>query len=33
MVFFLALLELVRQNKVRIEQPLNYSDVQISLYN
>ena len=31
--FFLALLELVRLNKVRIEQPLNYSDVQISLYN
>lgn len=31
--FFLALLELVRLNKVRIEQPLNYTDIQISLYN
>ncbi|MCF6149678.1 MAG: segregation/condensation protein A [Candidatus Kuenenia sp.] len=31
--FFLALLELVRLNKVKIEQPLNYTDIQISLYN
>ncbi|MBM4053878.1 MAG: chromosome segregation protein ScpA [Planctomycetes bacterium] len=31
--FFLALLELVRLHKVRIEQPINYSEIQISLFN
>lgn len=29
--FFLALLELVRLNRIRIEQPVNYADIQISL--
>lgn len=29
--FFLALLELVRLNKIKIEQPANYEDIQISL--
>ena len=29
--FFLALLELVRLNRVKIEQPVNYADIQISL--
>jgi len=30
--FFLALLELVRLNKVKIEQSISYADIQISLY-
>ncbi len=30
--FFLALLELVRLNRIKIEQPANYADIQISLY-
>ena len=30
--FFLALLELVRLNRIKIEQPVNYADIQISLY-
>lgn len=29
--FFLALLELVRLNKVKVEQPVNYDDIQISI--
>lgn len=29
--FFLALLELVRLNRIKIEQPVNYADIQISL--
>ncbi|HEY4482334.1 MAG TPA: segregation/condensation protein A, partial [Candidatus Brocadiaceae bacterium] len=31
--FFLALLELVRLNRIKIEQPINYADIQISLNN
>ncbi|NUN23083.1 MAG: segregation/condensation protein A [Candidatus Jettenia caeni] len=31
--FFLALLELVRLHKIRIEQPENYADIQISLHS
>lgn len=31
--FFLALLELVRLNRIKIEQPVNYTDIQISLYS
>ena len=31
--FFLALLELVRLNRIKIEQPVNYADIQISLNN
>ncbi|MCF6153877.1 MAG: chromosome segregation protein ScpA [Candidatus Brocadia sp.] len=31
--FFLALLELVRLNRIKIEQPVNYADIQISLYS
>ncbi|MEK7296407.1 MAG: segregation/condensation protein A, partial [Planctomycetota bacterium] len=31
--FFLALLELVRLHTVKIEQPVNYADIQISLNN
>jgi segregation and condensation protein A len=31
--FFLALLELVRLNRIKIEQPVIYSDIQISLYS
>lgn len=30
--FFLALLELVRLNRIKIEQPANYADIQISPY-
>lgn len=30
--FFLALLELVRQNRIKIEQPANYEDIQISAH-
>ncbi|MEP9411095.1 MAG: segregation/condensation protein A [Candidatus Brocadia sp.] len=31
--FFLALLELVRLNRIKIEQPANYADICISLYS
>ncbi|GAN32484.1 MAG: chromosome segregation protein ScpA [Candidatus Brocadia sp. AMX2] len=31
--FFLALLELVRLHRIKIEQPANYADIQISLYS
>lgn len=31
--FFLALLELVRLNRIKIEQPADYADIQISLYS
>lgn len=31
--FFLALLELVRLNRIKIEQPENYADIQICLYS
>lgn len=31
--FFLALLELVRLNRIKIEQPANYADIRISLYS
>ena len=31
--FFLALLELVRLNRIKIEQPVNYANIQISLNN
>lgn len=31
--FFLALLELVRLNRIKIEQPADYTDIQISFYS
>ncbi|MFN3531001.1 MAG: segregation and condensation protein A [Candidatus Brocadia sp.] len=31
--FFLALLELVRLNRIKIEQPADYADIQISFYS